>query len=110
MGGGSAGAQDKKLTDWETNVLKRYLGLGSIHELKEWFGADAEQDLFKKPDGTVVVKNKDGQGEGEPTGYRIKNGQAEEIAPQPGPAPSFRKGKNYYSVHRLHGWLKRHRR
>ncbi len=67
--GDKEGAQDKKLTDGEIKNLKAKEV--DPHELKEGYGPG--RDLFKKPNGDIVVKPKDGSGPGEPTGYNIND-------------------------------------
>jgi hypothetical protein len=72
-GGGGSSAQDKKLTQGEIQKLKN----NNINpeELKEGiFGKGAgKTDLYKTPDGDIVVKGKGGVGPGEPTGININN-------------------------------------
>jgi hypothetical protein len=68
------GAQDKRLTAGEIDKLKD-AGI-DIHELKsETLGTQknlSNFDLFKTKDGDIVVKPKNGKGEGTATGLNIK--------------------------------------
>jgi RHS repeat-associated protein len=64
--------QDKRLSGKEIEKVEAISG-EDIHDIK---GKNSGGfDLFKKPDGTVVIKPKDGSGPGEPIGVNIKTGQ-----------------------------------
>jgi len=60
---------EKRLTPGEIKKLKD--SDVDIHDLKEGMGPG--KDLFKDRDGNIIIKRKDGKGEGEPTGLNIKN-------------------------------------
>ena len=66
----------------DTGKQDKILTPGDIKELKDRFidpedlkggRKTGELDLYKKPNGDIVVKPKGGRGEGEPTGYNIKD-------------------------------------
>ena len=65
-----ASEQDKKLTDGEIKKLKD-AGYDP-HKLKGKNNA-SKKDLYKKPNGDIVVKPKGGAGEGDPTGININD-------------------------------------
>ena len=62
--------QDRKLTDGEIKELKKR-GF-DIHEIKENNGS-SKADLFKGPNGEIMIKPKNGNGSGEPTGININD-------------------------------------
>ncbi|MGH8467795.1 MAG: RHS repeat-associated core domain-containing protein [Gammaproteobacteria bacterium] len=62
--------QDKRLSPGEEKTLKD-AGI-DIHDLKGKEGA-SKRDLFKRPNGNICVKPKDGSGPGEDTGLNIND-------------------------------------
>ena len=66
----SESAQDKRLTAGEARLLE--LNGYHPHDLKP-SKHGSRYDLFKDKNGNVVVKPKNGQGEGEPTGINLNN-------------------------------------
>lgn len=70
LGDDPAGRQDKLLSQGEIDLLKKN-GI-DIHEIKGAKGASM-RDLYKTPDGNIVVKPKGGTGPGEPTGLNIND-------------------------------------
>ena len=66
----NSGKQDKKLSDGEIQKLKD-AGY-DVHELKGGKNA-SKKDLYKTPDGKIVVKPKGGAGEGDPTGLNMND-------------------------------------
>jgi RHS repeat-associated protein len=65
--------KDSKLSDTEVDRLENGTGQ-SAEEIKSPHGKNAGKlDLYKKPNGDVVVKPKGGNGPGEPTGYNIND-------------------------------------
>jgi len=67
--------QDKRLSKGEIKTLKE-AGIDP-HELKPK-KMGSRYDLFKTPNGDIVVKPADGSGDGDPTGINIKEIMAEE--------------------------------
>jgi RHS repeat-associated protein len=69
-------SQDHPLTKGEIKELQKEIskdGFKNIESLKTPRGKGAgKYDLYKKPNGDVVVKPKGGSGPGEPTGYNVK--------------------------------------
>jgi Bacterial toxin 33 len=63
-------AQDKRLSPREKKKLKD-AGI-DIHDLKGKKSA-SKRDLFKRPNGDICVKPKDGSGPGEDTGLNIND-------------------------------------
>jgi RHS repeat-associated protein len=64
--------QDKRLSPGEVKALERKLkGEGGVHGLKGQYGRG--KDLFKKPNGDIVVKPRNGWGPGEPTGWNVRD-------------------------------------
>lgn len=64
------GAQDKPLSKGEIKALK---DAGINPEKLKGGKSTGKTDLYKKPNGDIVIKPKGGNGPGEPTGYNIKN-------------------------------------
>jgi hypothetical protein len=62
--------QDKKLSDYEVKKLED-AGI-DVHGLKKDLGK-GKSDLFKRPNGDICVKPKNGDGPGEDTGHNIKD-------------------------------------
>ncbi|TVR27556.1 MAG: hypothetical protein EA390_13715 [Balneolaceae bacterium] len=62
------------MSDAEVKRMKEKLGLTreQLHDLKGGINA-SKRDFYKKPNGDIVVKPKNGKGPGEPTGLNIKN-------------------------------------
>ncbi len=68
-------SQDRRLSPGEVSALDRVLrrnGVsGGIHGLKGKGGS--ANDLFKKPNGEIVLKPRSGSGPGEDTGWNVKD-------------------------------------
>jgi hypothetical protein len=67
----ASSAQDPKLTNDEIRRLER--GTGETAEQIKGEKHAGQRDLYKKPNGDVVVKPKGGKGPGELTGYNIND-------------------------------------
>ncbi len=67
----ASSSQDSKLTADEVRRLEQ----GTRETAEEMKGSKhaGQRDLYKKPNGDVVVKPKGGKGPGEPTGYNIND-------------------------------------
>nr|WP_169304331.1 polymorphic toxin type 33 domain-containing protein [Pedobacter frigoris] len=67
---GGKGNQDKKLSDGEIDKLER--NGHDVHDLKGG-KSTGKIDLYKKPNGDVVIKPKGGNGPGEPAGINLND-------------------------------------
>lgn len=69
-------AQDHRLTDGEIEKLKQATGRTAEEIKAETLGGTPRvggYELYKDPDGNILVKPRGGIGEGEPTGYNIND-------------------------------------
>jgi hypothetical protein len=67
----ASGAQDRKLTPGEIQKLKDKNYDPEIIKDETFPGSGGKIDLYKTPDGDIVIKGKGGVGPGEPTGINI---------------------------------------